>query len=143
MSKRIYRSRVNCKIAGVCGGIAEYFNIDPVIPRLLAILLLFADGAGLVAYIIAWIIIPKYPLGETEPVIEPSQSGSFWHSVWPGAILVGLGVVFLLNQFVWWFDFEDFVWPALIIAVGAFLIYNSTSKEKENDDSSVKIDEVK
>lgn len=59
--KRLYRSQKDKVIAGVCGGIAEYFNIDPVIPRLVAVLLIFAGGFGILAYIIAWIIIPQNP----------------------------------------------------------------------------------
>ncbi len=57
--KRLYRSRKDKILGGVCGGIAEYFNIDPVIIRLLWILLIFVGGSGILAYIIAWIIIPK------------------------------------------------------------------------------------
>jgi phage shock protein C len=58
--KKLYRSKNNKIIAGVCGGIGEYFNIDPTIIRLLW-LLISITGGGLVAYIIAWIIIPKEP----------------------------------------------------------------------------------
>ena len=58
-TKRLYRSKKDRVIGGVCGGIGEYFNIDPIIVRLICILLLLASGAGLVAYIIAWIIIPE------------------------------------------------------------------------------------
>jgi phage shock protein PspC (stress-responsive transcriptional regulator) len=59
--KRLYRSKTNKIIAGVCGGIAEYFNIDPTIVRLLWLLFSLIWGTGLVAYIIAWIIIPEEP----------------------------------------------------------------------------------
>ena len=55
--KKLYRDKDECKIAGVCSGIAEYFDIDPVIIRLLLLLALFL-GAGLIVYIIGWIIIP-------------------------------------------------------------------------------------
>jgi len=58
--KKLYRSKNNKIIAGVCGGIGEYFSIDPTIIRLLW-LLISITGGGLVAYIIAWIIIPKEP----------------------------------------------------------------------------------
>ena len=57
--KKLYRSKKNKVIAGVCGGIGEYFNIDPVIIRLLWTLFIFVGGSGILAYIIAWIIIPK------------------------------------------------------------------------------------
>ncbi|MFH1126795.1 MAG: PspC domain-containing protein [archaeon] len=57
--KKLYRSRKNRMIAGVCGGIAEYFDIDPTLVRLAWILVTFAGGAGLLAYLIAWIIVPE------------------------------------------------------------------------------------
>ncbi len=59
--KRLYRSRIDRKIGGVCGGFAEYLEIDPTIVRLLWILLIFWGGAGLLAYLIALIIIPNNP----------------------------------------------------------------------------------
>lgn len=59
--KRLYRSGENKMLAGICGGIAEYLNVDPTIIRLLWILFCFAGGAGLLFYLIAWIIIPRNP----------------------------------------------------------------------------------
>lgn len=56
--KRLYRSQQQKMIAGVCGGIAEYFDVDPTIVRLGWVLLGFAGGSGILAYIIAWIIVP-------------------------------------------------------------------------------------
>ena len=57
--KRLYRSTTNCMLAGVCGGIAEYFNIDPTLIRLAWVLFCALGGSGVLAYIIAAIIIPK------------------------------------------------------------------------------------
>lgn len=59
--KKLYRSRSNAMIAGVCGGIGEYFDIDPTLVRLAWCVLSFFAGAGIWAYIIAAIIIPQYP----------------------------------------------------------------------------------
>lgn len=59
--KRIYRSSRDRKIGGVCGGIAEYFNIDPTIVRLIWAVLVLAYGTGVLAYVLAWIIIPDDP----------------------------------------------------------------------------------
>ncbi len=56
--KKLYRSDTNKMIAGVCGGIAEYINLDPTIVRLLWALFCFAGGAGVIGYIIAAVIIP-------------------------------------------------------------------------------------
>lgn len=62
MNKKLYRSKKNRIIAGVCGGIGEYFNVDPTLIRLLWLLIsVMSAGSGLVAYIIAWIIIPEEP----------------------------------------------------------------------------------
>ena len=58
--KKLYRSSKSREIGGVCGGMAEYFNIDPTIVRLVWIILLFISlGTAILAYIIAWIIIPR------------------------------------------------------------------------------------
>lgn len=59
MEKKLYRSRVNRKLAGVCGGIAEYFNVDPTIIRLVFVVLAICAGCGLLAYLLAWIIVPE------------------------------------------------------------------------------------
>ncbi len=59
--KRLYRSRKERMIAGVCGGIAEYFNIDPTLVRLAWIVLGFPSGSALIGYLIAWIIVPEQP----------------------------------------------------------------------------------
>lgn len=61
MRKRLYRSRRDVMIAGVCGGIAEYFDIDPTIVRLIAVALILSWGTGLFAYLIGAVIIPKNP----------------------------------------------------------------------------------
>lgn len=58
-NKRLYRSSTNCMVAGVCGGIGEYFNIDPTLVRLAWVLFSVLGGSGVLAYIIAAIIIPK------------------------------------------------------------------------------------
>lgn len=60
-SKRLYRSRRDVMICGVCGGIAEYFDIDPTIVRLIAVVLIFGWSSGLLAYLVGAIIIPKNP----------------------------------------------------------------------------------
>ena len=61
MEKKIFRSNSNKKLAGVCGGIGEYFGIDPTLIRLAWVLMSLFVGAGLIAYIIAAIIIPQNP----------------------------------------------------------------------------------
>lgn len=61
MDKRLYKSSTNRVLFGVCGGIGEYFNIDPTLVRLLCIALIFGAGSGLAIYIVAALIMPEQP----------------------------------------------------------------------------------
>jgi len=62
MQRKLYRSRTDKKIAGVCGGLAEYFNIDPVIVRIGFVFLLLPGGfPGFLPYVILWLIVPEAP----------------------------------------------------------------------------------
>jgi phage shock protein C len=69
--KRLYRSRDERMISGVCGGIAKYFNVDATLIRLLFVLFAFAGGPGLVAYIVLAIIVPEEPY-EYEATAPPA-----------------------------------------------------------------------
>ncbi|MDP6456467.1 MAG: PspC domain-containing protein [Candidatus Marinimicrobia bacterium] len=60
--KRLYRNRLEGKIAGVCAGLGEYFDVDPVLIRLFFVFLVLWHGAGIIAYIAAWIIVPEKPV---------------------------------------------------------------------------------
>jgi len=60
--KKLYRSREHRIIAGVCGGFAEYFDIDPIIIRIIFLFIILAVGWTVILYFIAWIAIPKKPL---------------------------------------------------------------------------------
>jgi phage shock protein C len=60
-TRKLYRSRTNRQVAGVCGGLAQYFNIDATLIRVLFILLAVLGGSGLVLYLAMWIIVPKEP----------------------------------------------------------------------------------
>ncbi|MBC8465393.1 PspC domain-containing protein [bacterium] len=59
--KRIYRSEDDRIIAGVCGGLGDYFNIDPVIVRIVMIAACFTGGSGLIIYLLSWFLIPRQP----------------------------------------------------------------------------------
>jgi len=63
--RRLYRSRTNRKIAGVCGGLGAYFNIDPVFIRIVWVVLILGAGVGLLAYLICWLVIPNEPVPAT------------------------------------------------------------------------------
>lgn len=74
--KKIYRSKSDKIFGGVCGGISEYFDIDSSLVRIVAILLLLINGFGLLAYVLAWIIIPVAqikPFVEKDDIIEAEE----------------------------------------------------------------------
>ena len=59
--RKLYRSRRNKIIAGVCGGLGEHLGIDPLLVRLFFFLMIFANGIGILLYLILWVIVPKEP----------------------------------------------------------------------------------
>jgi phage shock protein C len=138
--KRLYRSRENRVIAGVCGGLAEYLDVDPVLVRLIAVLLLFVGGGSLIAYILGMIIIPdqsKVAAAGFEPssIPKPPGAASVERAGQTGGLIVGsililLGLTFLLrkmpffHQYYWWFWNMgwNFLWPSVLIAIGLLII---------------------
>ena len=147
--RRLYKSRKNCVIDGVCGGIGEYFNVDPVLVRIVAVFFLFVGGSALIAYIVGMIIIPKAPLevGSTEeadgdrkvPVSEKSEGFGTTGGLIFGVIMIAFGVHFLLrnipffNQFYWRFwDFGwHFFWPSVLILIGLLVILRGSQNKRE------------
>ncbi len=145
-TKRLYRSKQDKMIAGVCGGIGEYFQVDPVWVRLIAVLLVIANGIGILLYIAGWIIIPENPKQKdtkktkvedvadqvvkhakdkkTHKVVKEKKGRN---SFLLGLILVIIGASFLLNNFVSWFSFK-YVWPILIILLGLHILFGRKEK---------------
>jgi phage shock protein C len=124
MSKRLYRSTEHKFIGGVCGGLGDYFDLDPTLLRIFAVMLFFASGVGFFAYLIAWVIIPVRPY-DVEVVRTERESAS-WHKYLPGLILIGVGLVLLIHE-SWWFDMTMF-WPGLLVVAGLFLIFSGRKK---------------
>lgn len=130
--RRLYRSRTNRMISGVCGGLAEFMNIDPVIVRISFILLAFVGGFGFLLYLIGIIIIPnapsQYPIEKTH---ENSGHAAFW-----GWLLIIIGVLLLFPQltFIPTIDFWSLpwmsIWAVLFIALGIFLVVKKDETEK-------------
>lgn len=146
--KRLWRSRSDRYVSGVCGGVATYLGIDTWIVRLTSLGAVCLAGTGLFAYILAWIIVPE------NPDESPQQSNATRNSsvVW-GVVLVMIGCFFLLRELDWFdlhlfrhylywhprfwdFDF-DLTVPTLLIAAGALYIY-SVMKRDRNRESTEK-----
>jgi phage shock protein C len=62
-TRKLYRSRTDRKLAGVCGGLAQYFNADVTLIRVLFVVLALLGGPGLVIYLVLWILVPEEPQG--------------------------------------------------------------------------------
>jgi len=125
---RLYKSRSDKVFDGVCGGIGEYLGIDPVIIRLLWIILVIFGGTGLLAYLVAMVIIPRYP--EVEGLEgDAVPTNRYSHRFW-GILLVIAGFMLLLGimgplrglfagvAHV----MGSVVWPILIIGLGVYLL---------------------
>ncbi|HUV31648.1 MAG TPA: PspC domain-containing protein [Acidobacteriota bacterium] len=131
MSKRLYRSTTQKVFAGVCGGFGDYFEVDPVLVRIIAVILFFAHGVGFLAYMVAWIVMPKRPVGEP---VSGERHYSSWHKYLPGVILIAIGAALLLREFWYWFDFGE-MWAVLLILAGLGLIFLRSSKRNEGTES--------
>lgn len=129
---RLTRSETDKMIAGVCGGLAEYLNLDPVWVRLLFVLLIFASGIGIPIYLVLWVIMPKLEaagqpgsavlqdnfedLSQTvsDKINRLSRPGTI------GTVLILFGVYFLLSQ-LGWLNGAIF-WPVVIIGAGVYML---------------------
>ena len=113
---RLYRSVTDKAIAGVCGGLAHYFNIDPALVRLAFVVFALAGGASVLLYIVLWIAVP---VGEGTPAVALGDRG---HEVL-ATVLIAIGALWLLANFgVFTFINWAFAWPLVLIAAGAALL---------------------
>ncbi|MCE5176820.1 MAG: PspC domain-containing protein [Caldisericales bacterium] len=133
--KRLYRSRKERVIGGVCGGIGVYFGIDPTLTRIIWVAATLLGGAGIIAYIVAWIVIPEEPrIEETEVAsaeIENYKPNTMKLGLIIGGFILAIGIMLLLSNFglFEWGWVRKIFWPALIILVG-ILIISAVSKKK-------------
>jgi phage shock protein PspC (stress-responsive transcriptional regulator) len=148
--KGLYRNQHDEVIGGVCSGIAQALNVDPVLIRIAFILLAIFGGGGVLLYIILWIVLPPYPdyyhnvyqqkssdmetenpndspnMKEPGKAPQPPKSKNDGNLI-AGLILITLGAIFLLERWVYWLDFAD-LWPLLLVVGGIVLIRRSFMK---------------
>src|SRR3954454_10917536 len=101
--RRLYRSRDERLLGGVCGGLAEYFGIDPVIVRIIAVALVFAGGAGFLAYIAAWLLVPEQGADTTAEGGLTARAATI-----AGVVLLVLAIGTILP--FWGGPFNDWAW---------------------------------
>ena len=134
--KRLYRSRHDRIISGVCSGLAEYFSIDVILVRILWIIVTFFGGIGLIIYIAAVIIIPEnreYPdETETGDLKNGTDKTLFW-----GSLLIISGIALILRQmgFFHYLQMWDIpwqmIWAVILVLLGVFLLYNKSANSDE------------
>jgi phage shock protein C len=123
---RLTRSRDDRVIAGVCGGLARYVGIDPILVRIAALLLIFAGGVGIVLYVIGWIAIPEERavvdgVVEAEPDLDEDELERRRGAAVLGILFVVVGIFFLLDEV--WPDLSwQYIWPVALIAVGLAIV---------------------
>ena len=123
--RRLYRSREDRVLAGVCGGLGEYLGVDAVLIRIAALVLVFAGGAGILLYVIGWIAMPEAPEpgtpeAERAAIAAPREHTSGAFAL--GLLFIVLGALFLVDEA--WSDFLawKYVWPVALIVVGAAVL---------------------
>ena len=150
MNKRLYRSRKDRMIGGVAAGLADYFEIDPTLVRVIFVVTLFLGGTGVLAYIILWIVVPEepitFPFSEQEAktnipgeessktfdsssYVTAAESQSRKRRVTAGIILIAIGLMFLADNFIPRIHFGDF-WPLIIVGIGVALLLNARKNNK-------------
>jgi phage shock protein C len=137
MNRRLYRCRDNRILAGVAGGVAEYFDLDPSLVRILFFISMFFGGIGLLLYIGMAIIVPLEPISaeaaaEAAALPEAHRHANRGTGRW--TTLVGLGLILfgslaLIERFLPALDVEHFVVPAVMIGIGAFLVATAVRRE--------------
>ncbi|MBA4849865.1 PspC domain-containing protein [Emticicia sp. BO119] len=143
MEKRLYRIRDNQKLGGVAQGLAEYFDIDVTLIRVLFVLLFFTPFPSGLTYIILWIVLPvKDSYGYTDvPINETinSETSNFTtmssrnqnNNLVGGAILIILGIIFSFKTFfhinLWRYIGQ--MWPLVLVGLGVWLIV----RERKDD----------
>ena len=149
--KRFYRSTTDRRIAGIAGGLAEYFDIDPMLVRLIFVILALVGGGGVLLYIILWIVTPDSPVilnqnqnsstmenqqSSNENQKPPQENQKTPHPQYKnrgnligGLVLITLGALFLADEFIPHISFGD-LWPVILIVIGAGLLINSLGRRQ-------------
>ena len=142
-AKRLERSRTNRVIAGVCAGLANYFNLDIALIRVLFVVAFICGSFGFWMYVILWIVVPEENILEqgssstkaTDDTIditpketkEEKKTGN--GALIAGLILIFVGLVALADNFLY-MAWVWKLWPMILIIIGAVILVNSLKNEK-------------
>ena len=144
MNRRLYRCRHDRSIAGVAAGVAEYFDLDPTLVRVVWFLSIFFGGFGLFLYIAMAIIVPLEPMTEEMAAAEAaavaaghrhvSRPGSGRWATFFGVALILLGGLALLDAAVpAWSSSWRYLWPAFLVGIGLLLVFFAMRREPTSE----------
>jgi phage shock protein C len=122
-TRLLRRSGDDRVIAGVCGGLGRYLQVDPVLLRIALVILTVSGGLGVLLYIVAVILIPEQQEGE-DLGPAPEARGDLWMYV--GVGLIALGSILLVDQLVPWFD--RIVGPLVLVAIGIGIVFRGSGR---------------
>lgn len=124
--RELRRSRTDRIIGGVAAGLARYFGIDPILIRVAFVVFTLAGGSGILAYLILWLVVPEERPGEETQARAalPAPSARLLQ-ILLGGLLVAAGAIFLIDQFLPWFD--RVVWPVTLILLGLVVLLHGGS----------------
>jgi phage shock protein PspC (stress-responsive transcriptional regulator) len=110
-------------VAGVCGGLGEYFGVDPVWFRIGFVVLALGGGSGFLIYLLMWIIVPTRPAGETQPAFPGSVTGA----AVVGSILMVVGTIALFNTIAP--RLGQYFWPVALVMGGLALVIGGLNRD--------------
>ncbi|HMT20178.1 MAG TPA: PspC domain-containing protein [Promineifilum sp.] len=123
---RMMRSETDRMIGGVCGGLAAYLGVDPVLVRLAFVILLLASGVGLAIYVILWIVMPTPSRAQPEIRIMDEAAGDpatyktrFSPAATVGVLMILFGAFFMLSQIT---AVPGYIWPIILIGAGVYYL---------------------
>lgn len=123
---RLYRSKRDRVIAGIGGGLGDYFGLDPVWFRIGFVVLTLTGGSGLLIYLVLWLVIPEAPEGYEPPT--RAAAASMPAAAMIGAVLIAVGGVALLNMVIP--EASRFMWPLALVVVGVVLVLGGLSSDR-------------
>jgi phage shock protein C len=144
VNRRLYRCREDRRLGGVAAGVAEFFDLDPTLVRVLWFLSIFVGGFSILLYVGLWIIVPLEPLlpgttdatavvatGEPEGHRHPARgAGTGRVTTFIGLTLILLGGLALIDAaFPTWTDSWRYLWPLFFLGIGAVLVANAVRGE--------------
>ncbi len=145
-NKKLERNPMNKVLGGVCSGLADYFNFDVALVRVLFVIAFLFASFGFWLYIILWMVLPEKNVGfdfEQQPSSEAQQPTENIQqsadedkkkltAIVSGVIVILIGLIFLINNFIpisWVWK----LWPLILVAIGTVMIYKAVKKGGNNE----------